>query len=197
MRRRLDFYDFALGNISILLLTLAVPALPRWSVFDPARKLAVIAMLLAGSLALGLFLRRPRSLQDTPTDHTDLFDLIIIFVGCVFVLATYGQIIRSLHARWTLHRLLITNVLALLSLFCFFCFLERGGRKKLSSLCFICSALCLMEAVWQLATGAGPSKRLPYQSIPKAESYRLLVFGMALLTAGIFADMARRHRDKS
>ena len=154
MRRHLDFYDFVLWALSALLLTLTIPVLPGWFQFSGTRKLVVMIAFLTGAASLWAVCYRPRFLKDAPTERIDLRDWFMAAAGLFFAVATCRNFLRWSHSGMTAHKMAIVAVLAAISLFAFYCIIDRGGLSKFTALCFFFGVVMIAPASWKLATGS-------------------------------------------
>lgn len=194
MRRHLDFYDFLLWAVSILLLTLTVPVLPGWFHFSGTRKLVLTITLLIGAVAMWAACSRPRLLQDHPTDRIDLRDWFMAASGLFFSVATCRNFFRWSYSGMTPHKMAIVVVLAVISLFAFYCILDRGGLRKFAALCFFLGAVQMVPALWKIATGSA-SPMYFYISEPKETGYVWLLSALLFLVCGVFAHVIQKRRE--
>ena len=85
-------------------------------------------------------------------------------------------------------------VLAIISLFAFYCIIERGGLRKFTAICFFLGVLLLVPASWKVATGS-VSPRYFYISEPKETGYVWLVSALLFVACGIVAHVIQKHRE--
>jgi hypothetical protein len=147
MRRHLDFYDYLLWTVGLLLLTLTVPVLPRWLGMGGQRKLVVAVTFFLGAMAFWAACFRPRVLRDNPTEHIDLFDGFMVASGLFFATVTCRIYLRWFHLGMTPHKMTIVAVHAFASLFAFYCIIDRGGLGKFAAICFFTGAFFLVPGL--------------------------------------------------
>lgn len=194
MRRHLDFYDFLLWAMSLLLLALTVPVLPRWFDFSWGRKFAVAAMLLIGTAALWAACYRPRLLKDNPTDRIDLRDWFMAASGLFCTVATCRGIIRWSHSGIPLHTVVVVAAFGFISLFAFYCIIDRGGLRKFAILCLYLGGILLLPGLWKVGTGS-VSPWFFYITEPKESGYGWLLCAAAFLACGLLAHVLQKRRE--
>jgi hypothetical protein len=194
MRRHLDFYDFLLWSVSILLLTLTIPVLPGWFHFSGTRQFVVTITFLVGAIAMWAACSRPRLLRDHPTDRIDLRDWFMAASGLFFAVEARRNFLRWDHSGITPHKMAIVVALAAISLFAFYCILDRGGLRKFRGFCFLLGFMLLVPASWKIATKAA-SPMYFYISEPKETGYVWLVSAVLFLACGVFAHVVQKRRE--
>ena len=194
MRRHLDFYDFVLWALSALLLTLTIPVLPSWLQFSGTRKLFVAIVFLTGATSMWAAYYRPRFLKDARTERIDLRDWIMAAAGLFFARATCRNFLRWSHSGMTSHKMAVVAVLASISLFAFYCILDRGGLRKFTALCFRLGAVMVVPASWKLATGS-VSPMYFYVFEPKETGYVWLMSALLFAACGVVAHVIQKHRE--
>lgn len=196
MRRHLDFNDFVFWSLSALLLTLTVPVLPGWLQFSGTRKLIVTITFLAGAVSLWAAFYRSCFFKDAPTDRIDLWDWVMAASGLFFAVAAYRNWFRWSYAGMagmTFHKMGIVVVLACISLFAFYCIIDRGGMRKFMAICFFLGFILLVPASWKIATGSF-SPRYFYISEPKETGYAWLVSALLFIAGGVISYVIQKHR---
>jgi len=192
MRRHLDFYDFFIWAASALLLTLTVPVLPCWFQFSETRKLVVAITFLFGGATLWAACQRPRFFKDASSDRIDLWDWLMAGAALFFASATCRSFFRWSHSGMTAHKVAIVVVEASISLFAFYCIIDRGGLRKFSSFCFLLGTVMLVPASWKLATGS-VSPMYFYIYEPKETGYIWLMSAGLFIAAGVLSHVIRKH----
>jgi len=193
MRRRLDLYDYLLWATALLMLTLTVPVLPG-RLMSGDRVIAGVSGFFLGLAALRTAWFRRRPLRDNRTDGVDTSDCVLTICGLFFAREMTRSYFRWSASGMTLHRAAILWVLGFLSIFAFYCIIDRGGWRKFAIICFFLGYISLLMGFWRLASGSD-SPRFYYVYASKESAYEFLMVATFFLLSGVLARIVQKRRE--
>jgi len=196
MRRRLNCYDYVLWSTAFVLLPVAVPNLFVWFQLTGKRQFFNAISFVLGAMAFWLACFRPRLLQDKPTEHIDLWDCIMAASGLFFGAASFALFLRSFQSGVTPNNIARGPLLGLLSLFAFYCIIDRGGLRKFALICALVGSFFLSDAAWKLGTGSVSPRQFYISEPSRARGYVSMAAAVLLLGCALVAYVVQKRRDK-